>query len=121
MDSLSGPKVFQSRSTDLGTFTENRPQATKVVKGKWDENGKPPNNLYKPKDPYSAKVVFNTTLTGPDAGEVCHMVFDHEGNVPYAEGQSIGVVAKGTQPNGKPHKLRLYSIASSSPGDYGDA
>jgi len=114
--------VMESRSTDLGSFVENRPKATSVVEGKWDkETGKPPNNLYKPKDPYSAKVVFNTTLTGPDAGEVCHMVFDHDGKLPYAEGQSIGVVAKGTQENGKPHKLRLYSIASSAPGDYGDA
>jgi len=65
-------------------------------------------------------VVFNETLTGPDAGEVCHIAFDHEGKLPYAEGQSIGIVAEGTQPNGKPHKIRLYSIASSAPGDYGD-
>lgn len=113
--------VMQARSTDLGSFVENRPQDVSVVEGKWSEEGKPPNNLYKPKDPYSAKVVFNTTLTGPDAGEVCHMVFDHKGKLPYAEGQSIGVVAKGLQENGKPHKLRLYSIASSAPGDYGDA
>lgn len=113
--------VMQARSTDLGSFVENRPQDVSIVEGKWSEEGKPPNNLYKPKDPYSAKVVFNTTLTGPDAGEVCHMVFDHKGKLPYAEGQSIGVVAKGLQENGKPHKLRLYSIASSAPGDYGDA
>ena len=48
------------------------------------------------------------------------MVFDHDGKVPYAEGQSIGIVAPGVDANGKPHKLRLYSIASSAPGDYGD-
>ena len=40
--------------------------------------------------------------------------------MPYAEGQSIGIIAEGTDKNGKPHKLRLYSIASSAPGDYGD-
>ncbi len=42
------------------------------------------------------------------------------GKVPYREGQSIGVVPPGTDANGKPHKLRLYSIASSAPGDFGD-
>lgn len=66
-------------------------------------------------------VVSNTTLTGPDAGEVCHIVFEHEGKLPYAEGQSIGIIAEGEDAKGKPHKLRLYSIASSAPGDYGDA
>jgi len=67
-------------------------------------------------------VISNTLLTGPEAGgEVAHIVFDHEGNVPYAEGQSIGIIAEGEDDKGKPHKLRLYSIASSAPGDYGDA
>jgi ferredoxin--NADP+ reductase len=45
-----------------------------------------PNNTYKPKEPLIGTVVFNETLTGPDAGEVCHIVFDHEGKLPYAEG-----------------------------------
>lgn len=41
--------------------------------------------------------------------------------VPYREGQSIGVIADGVDKNGKPHKLRLYSIASSAIGDFGDS
>ncbi|VAI68460.1 unnamed protein product [Triticum turgidum subsp. durum] len=49
------------------------------------------------------------------------MVFSTDGEVPYKEGQSIGVVADGQDKNGKPHKLRLYSIASSALGDFGDA
>lgn len=65
-------------------------------------------------------MLSNTTLTGPDAGEVVHVVFEHDGKVPYLEGQSIGIMAEGEDKNGKPHKLRLYSIASSAPGDYGD-
>ncbi|KAH7287785.1 hypothetical protein KP509_32G074200 [Ceratopteris richardii] len=48
------------------------------------------------------------------------MVFSTEGLVKYREGQSIGVVPPGVDQNGKPHKLRLYSIASSAPGDFGD-
>ena len=43
------------------------------------------------------------------------------GEVPYREGQSIGVIADGVDKNGKPHKLRLYSIASSALGDFGDS
>jgi hypothetical protein len=42
------------------------------------------------------------------------------GKVPYREGQSIGIVPPGVDANGKPQKLRLYSIASSAPGDFGD-
>lgn len=45
----------------------------------------------------------------------------HIGEVPYREGQSIGVIADGVDKNGKPHKLRLYSIASSALGDFGDS
>ncbi|EOY15044.1 Ferredoxin-NADP(+)-oxidoreductase 1, putative isoform 3 [Theobroma cacao] len=41
------------------------------------------------------------------------------GEVPYREGQSIGVTPEGIDKNGKPHKLRLYSIASSALGDFG--
>jgi len=43
------------------------------------------------------------------------------GEVPYREGQSIGVIPEGVDKNGKPHKLRLYSIASSAIGDFGDS
>lgn len=41
--------------------------------------------------------------------------------MPYREGQSIGIIADGVDKNGKPHKLRLYSIASSALGDFGDS
>jgi sulfite reductase alpha subunit-like flavoprotein len=43
------------------------------------------------------------------------------GEVPYREGQSIGIIPDGIDKNGKPHKLRLYSIASSALGDFGDS
>jgi hypothetical protein len=45
----------------------------------------------------------------------------HAGKIPYKEGQSIGIIADGVDKNGKPHKLRLYSIASSALGDFGDS
>ncbi|KAJ0445470.1 Ferredoxin--NADP reductase, leaf-type isozyme [Helianthus annuus] len=80
-------------------------------------------NKYKPKEPYIGRCLLNTKITGDDApGETWHMVFSTEGEIPYREGQSIGVIPDGIDPkNGKPHKLRLYSIASSALGDFGDS
>lgn len=80
-----------------------------------------PLNLFRPKAPYEATVLYNARIVGKDApGETMHMVFDHDGNVPYLEGQSIGVIAPGVDAKGKPHKVRLYSIASTRYGDFGD-
>ncbi|KAL3527218.1 hypothetical protein ACH5RR_011874 [Cinchona calisaya] len=79
-------------------------------------------NKYKPKEPYIGRCLLNTKITGDDApGETWHMVFTTEGEIPYREGQSIGVIADGVDKNGKPHKLRLYSIASSALGDFGES
>lgn len=80
-----------------------------------------PLNLFRPKTPYNATVLYNGTLVGKDApGETMHIVMNHDGNVPYLEGQSIGVMAPGEDAKGKPHKVRLYSIASTRYGDFGD-
>lgn len=79
-------------------------------------------NKFKPKNPYIGRTLLNTKITGDDApGETWHMVFSTEGEIPYREGQSIGIIPKGVDKNGKPHKLRLYSIASSALGDFGDS
>lgn len=52
-----------------------------------------PLNLYKPKEPYTATIVSVERIVGPQApGETCHIVIDHDGNVPYWEGQSYGVI-----------------------------
>ena len=74
---------------------------------------------YKNKAPYTAKVVSCKRIVGPEAtGETCHIIMDHKAQMPYWEGQSYGVIAPGTNPkNGKPHTVRLYSIASSRYGD----
>jgi ferredoxin--NADP+ reductase len=58
-----------------------------------EQANEPPLNLYKPKEPYTAKIVSVERIVGPKApGETCHIVIDHGGNVPYWEGQSIGVI-----------------------------
>ncbi|CAM9258472.1 unnamed protein product [Chrysoparadoxa australica] len=79
-----------------------------------------PLNLFKPKSPYPGKLQSVTRLVGPKSpGEVMHIVIDHDGNMPYWEGQSIGIIPPGVDAAGKPHKLRLYSIASTRYGDDG--
>ncbi|HNJ06244.1 MAG TPA: hypothetical protein PLB73_18435, partial [Leptospiraceae bacterium] len=68
--------------------------------------------VYKPSEPFRAKVLVNRPLTSGEE-EVRHVVIDiRESDLRYLEGQSLGVLAPGVQENGKPHKLRLYSIAS---------
>ncbi|MFQ6537463.1 MULTISPECIES: phycobilisome linker polypeptide [Aphanothece] len=80
-----------------------------------------PVNLYKPKDPFLGTVTENYSLLAEGAiGRVNHITFDLAGGDPqlhYVEGQSIGIIPDGTDANGKPHKLRLYSIASTRHGD----
>jgi len=78
-----------------------------------------PVNTYKPKEPYTGKVVSVERIVGEGAtGETMNIVIDHGGNMPYWEGQSFGVIPPGTNPkNGKPHAVRLYSIAASRYGD----
>lgn len=81
-----------------------------------------PSNIYKPNTPLEAKVIEHRRLTAPDSpNEVAHIVLDIAGSdLRYIDGQSIGVLPPGEDANGKPHKLRLYSIASPSYGDDGD-
>ena len=80
-----------------------------------------PVNTYKPKDPFIGTVTENYSLVGEGAiGRVNHITFDLAGGEPqlqYVEGQSIGIIPEGSDANGKPHKLRLYSIASTRHGD----
>jgi ferredoxin--NADP+ reductase len=78
-----------------------------------------PVNLYKPKDPFIGTVIGNYSLLVDGAiGRVNHITFDLSGgNLHYIEGQSIGIIPDGTDANDKPHKLRLYSIASTRHGD----
>ncbi|OUX74538.1 MAG: ferredoxin-NADP reductase [Synechococcus sp. TMED90] len=80
-----------------------------------------PVNLYKPRAPFMGTVTGNYSLLKEGAiGRVQHITFDLSGGDPhleYVEGQSIGIIPEGEDAKGKPHKLRLYSIASTRHGD----
>ncbi len=50
-------------------------------------------NTYKNKDPYIGTITSVKRIVGSNAlGETCHIVVHHDGNVPYWEGQSYGII-----------------------------
>lgn len=78
-----------------------------------------PPMLYKPASPLTVKVLSNDRLTPENhTEEVRHIVLDIS-NTDYifAAGQSLGIIAPGTDERGKPHRVRLYSIASGKAGE----
>jgi ferredoxin--NADP+ reductase len=80
-------------------------------------------NLVKPTAPVNGTVVSNDRcLKGKSNAWVRHTEIDVSGT-PLAgnwlPGQSFGVIAPGVDANGKPHKVRLYSIACPSWGEDG--
>lgn len=83
------------------------------------EKKKVPVNIYRPKTPYLGKCLSNDELVAEGGiGTVKHLKFDlSEGDLHYLEGQSIGIIPDGEDEKGKPHKIRLYSIASTQHGD----
>lgn len=81
--------------------------------------GKPKINLFNRGTPALATVTGNFRLTDPNAdNDVRHVILDFGGMAfPVLEGQSIGIVAPGADKDGKPHKIRLYSVASPREGE----
>ncbi len=81
-------------------------------------------NLYTVQSPVIAEVIENRRITPenhPLHNDVRHIVLRPRELFPYLPGQSAGVVLPGLYPDTqKPHKPRLYSIASSSKGDFAD-
>lgn len=76
-------------------------------------------NLYAHKTPVTATVVGNYRVTDDDTdSDIHHIVLDF-GNAPFPvlEGQSIGILAPGTDANGRPHHARQYSLASPRDGE----
>ena len=80
---------------------------------------KPAVNLYSEKGPISATVAGNFRLTGDNASaDIRHIVLDFGGvHFPLLEGQNIGIVPPGTDAQGRPHHVRLYSVASPREGE----
>ncbi len=110
--------VSSETKTEAPSKVENTSIDKKAMKKK---HADVPVNIYRPKTPFEGTVTGNYSLLKEGAiGRVNHITFDLKESDPflnYVEGQSIGIMAAGEDANGKPHKLRLYSIASTRHGD----
>jgi benzoyl-CoA 2,3-dioxygenase component A len=76
-------------------------------------------NLYGPRNPTTATVVGNVSVTEAGyANDTHHVVLDF-GAMPFPvlEGQSIGIIPPGVDASGRPHHARQYSIASPRNGE----
>ncbi len=80
-------------------------------------------NIYTPKKPVEVKVLENRVVTRESSPNfVRHITFDVSGTELVNKvrvGQSVGVLPPGEDERGRPHKLRLYSVASPSAGEEG--
>lgn len=110
--------------TTAATAPSNQSQQSNTAKNKpmTQAKAKPtdiPVNIYRPKTPFLGKCIENYELVDEGGvGTVRHLTFDiSSGDLRYLEGQSIGIIPPGEDDRGKPHKLRLYSIASTRHGD----
>lgn len=57
------------------------------------EEGELPLNTFSPKKPFKAKIKSVEKITGPKAtGETYHIIIDTDGDIPFWEGQSYGVI-----------------------------
>lgn len=76
-------------------------------------------NLYSIAKPAVATVAGNFRLTGEHASaDIRHIVLDFGSTAfPVLEGQTIGIIPPGTDANGRPHHVRLYSVASPRDGE----
>ena len=110
--------VISDTKTEAPSNVENTSIDKKPMKKK---HADVPVNIYRPKTPFEGTVTGNYSLLKEGAiGRVNHITFDLKESDPflnYVEGQSIGIMPAGQDANGKPHKLRLYSIASTRHGD----
>jgi benzoyl-CoA 2,3-epoxidase subunit A len=76
-------------------------------------------NLYSLEKPAIATVGGNFRLTAEDASsDIRHIVLEFGGAAfPVLEGQTIGIVPPGVDASGRPHHVRLYSVASPRDGE----
>ncbi len=76
-------------------------------------------NLHTAADPVIATVSGNYRLTADDVSSAIHHLVLDLGPTPFPvlEGQSIGIIPPGVGAAGKPHLMRMYSVASPREGE----
>ncbi|MBT4521422.1 MAG: 4Fe-4S binding protein, partial [Halieaceae bacterium] len=76
-------------------------------------------NLYSRDKPAVARVAGNFRITDKEVeSDIHHIVLDFgTSTFPVLEGQSIGILPPGNDEQGRPHLVRLYSVASPRDGE----
>ena len=89
-----------------------------VAPAPWSAD-KPYLNLHTLAQPALATVTGNLALTAADASsDIRHIVLDFGATAfPVLEGQTIGIIPPGNDAQGRPHYVRLYSVASPRDGE----
>lgn len=94
----------------------------------WDSlpeqsSGVAPMTLFSVAAPLLATVIENRRLTPVDCGsDIRHIVLAlGDTTLPFLEGQTLGILAAGSDVDGRAHPMRAYSIASSRAGEGGVA
>jgi len=128
---LQGTNDLQDRLTQGPAFSRAPPQTmvdhppagAEVTEAQHflehlDSHGELPLNFAKPSAPVAATVLGRAKLISDDApGDIEHVILRVPDGFHYVEGQSLSVVPPGLGANGRKHKPRLYSIASTRYGD----
>lgn len=111
-------EAADSAASDNGGVQENAATSTSSAIPPWSA-AHPYINLYTLKAPASATIAGNYRLTSPDvSSDIHHIVLDFGTQVfPILEGQSIGIIPPGLDASGKPHYMRMYSVASPRTGE----
>jgi ferredoxin--NADP+ reductase len=113
-----GPNYFVS--TSIFDITSIPTTSSIIVEDAqhWLEDIGIPSNFAKPTQPVAATILGRARLIDESApGDIEHVVMKLPEGFHYVEGQSLSVIPPGTDDKGKPHKPRLYSIASTRYGD----
>ena len=88
-----------------GTAVGSGNGRTLVAPSELENAKRPPENLFTPEAPHTASFVSVEKITGPNApAQTYHIVFDHNGFLPYWEGQVFGVMP--------PVSFRILSLQS---------
>ncbi|KHQ54437.1 benzoyl-CoA 2,3-epoxidase subunit BoxA [Mameliella alba] len=121
-------EVSVAESAEDGTESGEDPVAALLAEAHKGAGGKakapasaakPTVNLYNLANPVEAVVQGNYRLTAEGADtDVRHIILDFQGKpFPALEGQSLGIIAPGTDAEGKAHLPRLYSVSSPRDGE----
>jgi benzoyl-CoA 2,3-dioxygenase component A len=104
--------------TDVAQLTARATAASGQLTPPWSA-AHPYVGLYSPERPAVATVSGNLRLTEEGAdSDIRHLVLDFGSQAfPVLEGQSIGIIPPGADLRGKPHHVRLYSVASPRDGE----